>query len=240
MIRRLTKLIKKNSEEQRKIYLQSKELEWAHVFHDSIRGKEWLVKLPLNIGRWAGSYSFFYVLGRILNDYKPQSIIEFGLGESSKFISAYLDNELLNTKHVVIEQSEDWKNAFQKRFQLSKHSEIKICNLETKTHKGLEYYGYKNIDNVVTGKFDFYIVDGPLGSDNFSRFDIVSLCERLNTDDEFIIIIDDYNRKGEKETVDELYANFREKGIEVNTGMFEGNKNVLLIATEKYKYATSV
>ena len=31
--------------------LQTKELEWAHIYHDSIRGKEWLENLPLNVGR---------------------------------------------------------------------------------------------------------------------------------------------------------------------------------------------
>ena len=46
-------------------FLHTKEIEWAHIYHDSIRGKKPIEELGLNIGRWAGNYSFFYVLNRI-------------------------------------------------------------------------------------------------------------------------------------------------------------------------------
>lgn len=35
------------------------ELTWANVYHDSISHKPWLQALGLNVGRWAGGYSFF-------------------------------------------------------------------------------------------------------------------------------------------------------------------------------------
>jgi len=86
MIKKIKELIKENRANNNKIYLQTKELEWANIFHDSIRGKKHIDDLGLNIGRWAGSYPFFYVLNRILSDYCPSSILEFGLAESSKGI----------------------------------------------------------------------------------------------------------------------------------------------------------
>ena len=98
---------------------QAKELEWAHIYHDSIRGKTHIENLSLNIGRWAGNYCFFYVLNRILADYKPEKILDLGLGESSKFISTYLDYYLLNSSHTIVEQDENWTAAFKDRFQLS-------------------------------------------------------------------------------------------------------------------------
>ncbi|MEZ0130278.1 hypothetical protein AB9T88_11140, partial [Flavobacterium sp. LBUM151] len=66
MIRRIKQLIKENKERQNRIIAQNEELLWASVFHDSIRGKKGIEDLSLNIGRWAGNYSFFYVLNRIL------------------------------------------------------------------------------------------------------------------------------------------------------------------------------
>jgi len=240
MIRKLTKLIRKNQKQQKQIYFQTKELEWAHVFHDSIKGKEWLLELPLNIGRWAGNYCFFYLLGRILSDYKPKAILELGLGESSKFVSTFLKNELLVSEHLIIEQSSDWEKAFNQRFNLSERSKVHVCDLVTKTHQNKSYYGYEGIGDLIKDKYELYIVDGPLGSENFSRFDIVGLCAGLTSDDEFIIIFDDYNREGEKETVEELYKQFRNSGIKVNTATYQGNKSVLVIASNKYKYATSL
>ncbi len=114
------------------------ELRWAHVYHDSIRDKEYMSKLPLNIGRWAGSYAFFYVLNRILSDYKPKEILELGLGESSKVISTYLDNYLIESSHTIIEQDDSWKDSFNERFKLSTRSNIHILPLQKKNVKGFE------------------------------------------------------------------------------------------------------
>ena len=83
-----------------------------------------LENLPLNIGRWAGNYSFFYALHRILKDGQPTSILELGLGESSKFISTYLDNHLLSSFHTIIEQDISWMNNFKNTFHLSPRSQI--------------------------------------------------------------------------------------------------------------------
>lgn len=240
MIDRIKRVVQENKERQNKLIAQNDEILWASIFHDSIRGKQWLENLPLNIGRWAGNYSFFYVLNRILNDYKPQSILEFGLGESSKFVSAYLDNYLLNTEHLILEQDEQWKTIFKNNFQLSARSSIEVMPLIKKSHKGFEYNGYEHIDDKITYKFDLYIIDGPFGSDNFSRFDIYTLIERLNDNDEFIIIIDDYNRQGERQTTEELFQLFKQRNIQIHTAVYNGIKNVRIIGTKKYKYIDSL
>ena len=62
---------------------------------------------------------FFYVLNRILSDYKPSSILEMGLWESTKFISYYANNYLPNSSHFVIEQSQEWLDTFNGRFKLA-------------------------------------------------------------------------------------------------------------------------
>ena len=123
---RLKDNLKNNPQWHHRTHLQNMELEWAHVFHDSIRGKSWLESLPLNIGRWAGNYSYFYVLCRLLNDYQPANIIEFGVGESSKVVSAFLENQLLESRHVILEENEQWAAAFSDRFTLGGRSEIKL------------------------------------------------------------------------------------------------------------------
>ena len=110
MIKKIKSLINDFRENNKNIisllqlnHIQSKELEWAHIYHDSIRGKKHIENLSLNIGRWAGNYSFFYVLNRILNDYKPEKILDLGLGESSKLISTYLEHYLPNSTHTIVE-----------------------------------------------------------------------------------------------------------------------------------------
>ncbi len=240
ILKRIKVFIQENRENQNKIILQNQELEWAFVYQDSIRGKKYIEELSLNVGRWAGNYSFFYVLNRILNDFKPKSILELGLGESTKFISTYLDNYLTDSKHIVIEQDENWKNLFEERFTISKKTQIIVCPSEIVNVKGFETNVYQNLDMAVTEKFDFYLVDGPNGSYHYSRYDIVKLASNFETEDQFIIMIDDYDRQGERETVMDLRFVFKQQNRKVYENIYKGNKSVIVIATEKYKLATSL
>jgi hypothetical protein len=235
MLKRIKSIIRENRQLHKENLLQLKELEWAHVYHDSIKGKDWLENLPLNIGRWAGNYSFFYVLNRILSDFRPKHILEFGLGESSKFVSAFLENELLNSKHQIIEQDLKWHDSFKDKFQLSPRSKVAICPLYKRSILNYEVNSYKGLKEIVKQKSDLYIVDGPLGSKHYSRYDIVELATTCNKNDEFIIIIDDYQRIGEKETVQELLRLFKEKDITIYFGEYSGNKSVCVLGTKKYK-----
>lgn len=240
MMRKITKIIREQIKLQKLSYLQLKELEWAHVFHDSIRGKKPLENLPLNIGRWAGNYAFFYILNRVLNDFKPEHIIEFGLGESTKYIVTYLNNYLTNSSLKTIEHDLAWKKLFLKNFNVEGNVEIEILELTKNSVNGFETMGYLDIVNKVNKSFDLYIVDGPFGSKNFSRYDIVNLIDNVENNTEFIIIIDDYHRNGEKETVEALRQKLAFKNMEIHVQEYIGNKSVFVIATNKYKYITSL
>lgn len=240
MIKKIKKILIENINLHKTNQSLLKELDWANIYHDSIRGKVALENLPLNIGRWAGSYSFFYVLNRILNDFQPKSIIEFGLGESSKFISTYLDNYLHETDHFIIEQDTNWKKSFNERFQLSNRSSIEILPLVQKNINGHQVNSYENIQEKIKHKFDLYVVDGPFGSNNLSRFDIVLISELLTDQDDFIIIFDDFDRTGEKQTAEELIKLFKKKNINIHLGIYSGSKSVLVLATDKYKYIKSL
>lgn len=236
MLKKIKNLIQENIKFHKAHQDTLSELYWANVYHDSIRGKKELENLGLNIGRWAGNYTFFYVLNRIMNDYQPKKIIEFGLGESTKFISTYIENYTPDSVHTVIEQDENWRTAFLNRFLVSDKTTIKVLPLTTQKVHGFDTNSYAEIGEKVNEKFDLYIVDGPFGSNHYSRYDIVTLAEKLEANDEFIIIIDDYNRKGEQQTVQVLIKMLEQKGIVIHKGQYKGLKSVLILATEQYKY----
>lgn len=240
MFKKLRKLVESNNQLLKANNKLLKELEWAHIYHDSIRGKIPLESLPLNIGRWAGNYTFFYVLNRILFDYKPKNIVEFGLGESSKFISVFIQNYSSESRHLIIEQSREWKEGFLENFKLSKTSEIRVMEMVEKKVHNTVTNGYQNIESIIEEKFDLYIVDGPFGSQKYSRYDIVTLAKKFSPQDEFIIIIDDYQREGERETAGELIKVLEKNNINLHTYIFSGGKSLMVIATEKYKYITSI
>ncbi|OIQ22727.1 hypothetical protein [Lacinutrix sp. MedPE-SW] len=240
MINKIKKIIKENREFQYSQLKYLKELEWAQIYHDSIRGQEGIKDLSLNIGRWAGNYTFFYILNRVLKDYKPLNVLELGLGESSKFISTYLDFYLTNSNHLIIEQDKSWSSAFKLQFSLSKRSKIEICPIVEKNINEFPVKVYENLESKIQNNYDLYVVDGPHGSPRFSRYDIVSIAKKMSPNHEFIIILDDYQRQGEKDTFYKLQSVFKEKGIIIYHETFFGFKEVKIITTEKYKYCCSI
>jgi hypothetical protein len=240
MIKKIKKIINETIKLQKLSFLQLKELEWAHIYHDSIRGIKPLEDLPLNIGRWAGNYTFFYIVNRILTDYKPQSILEFGLGESTKFISTFLEHYLLESNHIIVEHDKNWKKIFLNQFKLSNRSEIKLFDKVEKNINGFKSNCYDNIESSIQKKHDLYIIDGPFGSEHYSRYDIVNIAKGFSKKDEFIIIMDDYNRKGEAETTKDLLEFFKKSNIKIYKKVYIGNKSICVIATDRYRYATSL
>lgn len=238
--KRVKKVIDKFRTRHDKVILNNKELLWANVYHDSIRGKSWLRNVGISPSKWAANYSFLYVLFRVLSDYKPKKIIEFGIGESSKIISSFVANELPDSTHLIIEHDINWIDSFKLRFQLSENSKTLHLPIEIKTVNGAAVKSYKDIQNKVTGTFDLYVIDGPNGSKNFSRYDICLLTERLTTEDEFIIVIDDHHRQGEKQTAVELKNQLTQKGIKIHVGICTGLKSQIILTTEKYRFATFI
>ncbi|HQN16565.1 MAG TPA: hypothetical protein PLC90_09425 [Bacteroidales bacterium] len=216
------------------------ELEWADIYHDTIRGKKWLRELSISPGRWAANYSFIYIITRILSDCQPKKIIELGLGESSKIVSKFVENELPDTTHLIVEQSLEWIEVFKSKFKLSSNSTILHLELETNIIKGFPVNTYKDIGNKIDEAFDLYIIDGPFGSSRYSRYDIISLTDKLNNNNEFIIVIDDYNRQGEQDTAQDLTDHLTKKGIEIFSGRFAGDKAQKVIVTKKYQFVLTI
>lgn len=240
LIGRIKKRVNKLFAYLSKISANQDELVWAQVYHDTIRGQENLMKMSVSPGRWSGGYSFLYVLVRILMDYKPSRILEMGLGESTKLISTFYFNQEINLKHHVMEHDITWLNFFKEKNKTSPGTEFLLCPLGLREMGRASYHSYGDFTSRILPKYDFYVVDGPFGSDHFSRYDIVTATDSLEKGDEFIILLDDYNRPGEVETGQALIKQFRDREITIHTNIYQGSKYQLVIATEKYKWACSL
>jgi hypothetical protein len=223
-----------------KIYEQCQEIEWAHIYHDSIRGRKWLEELAIHPGRWAANYSMLYLLVRILSDYKPDKILEFGLGESSKIISKFLEHELTQSTHIIVEHDTEWVESFSSRFTLSERSSLLHLELESKMIHQFLAKSYKGLRGRIVESYNLYVIDGPPVSERYSRYDICFLADNFKSTDEFIIIMDDYNRKGEQDTAGDLVKLISDKGIQAYTGTYTGKKSQLVIVTASYRGILSV
>lgn len=215
---------------------------WGIIFNNTISGSDWLKQTNFSLGRWAIGYQCAYVLYRILDEAKPQKILELGLGQSTKFISQYASANH-DVEHLIVENNFDWITFFKSNYEISANSEIIQCDWgftdfesaeNVRIFEGLE-------EKIADKKFNLIMIDAPLGSDmkEFSRIDVLKkLPECL--DSSFIILIDDVERTGEKNTFNAMKDKLAVSEIKYNTGIYHGKKSVGVIVSEDLKFITTM
>jgi len=221
------------------------EIKKAFVFNNSIIDCEWLKYKNFSPGYWACDYACLYTLFRVLNDMRPKSILEFGLGQSSKLIHQYA-NYYNDVKAITCEHDSEWIN-FLKKNQKDYKIDILQMELEEVIYKNKPTLTYKDYINKLKinmvggegGKFDFIFVDGPYGSDNYSRSQIIHLIKN-NIQNSFCIIMDDYNRKGEKETMQEVIDILNTEKKEISHRVFFGEKEHFLLCSKDNNFLTTI
>ena len=243
----------------RQMRRNTEELVWAEIFHDAVRGSEWLEHGSLSLcpGRMAVGYNYLYPMFRILDEFRPRNILEMGLGQSSKMIARYAGSKVAgeNCKYTIIEHDKEWSSFFQKRNPLPSCATIKNCDLEVRSYsyggKKCQAYQYNanQFDTILNtsingGGYDLISIDAPFGSDVlspyvFSRVDIVRHIPNCLAES-FCIIIDDYERKGERNTAIAIMSELKKAGIKYcNTGYF-GIKGTAVIVSENLKFLCSL
>jgi len=240
IIAKIKNMIKLHFENQEAIKRSTKEIEWAHIFFDATKGYQELEKLSIFPGRWAANYSLFYITFRVLQEIKPKKILEFGLGETSKFISTFNEHYNPKSQHLIIEHDESWVRKVTSSFSFPVNSQVILKKLIRKSKNGFEYFGYEDLETIRIDDVMFFLVDGPFGSENFSRYDIFEIIVKAKKVQSFVIVVDDYNRKGEKETISELLNFFNENKIEYAMNVYQGSKDQIIIASKDLSYITSI
>jgi len=215
------------------------EVYWGQKFSFAIKNSQWLIKTNFNVGDWALGFPALYILYRVLNNTKPKSIIEFGLGESTKMTYQYIQS-FPNAKLQIIEQNQEWFDFFV-RENYDVTINVKILPLDKKIIEGHETNVYSNlIENISGQKYDFVLIDGPLGSPYFSRSQLIDIVEYDLLEKDFVILLDDYNRAGEQQTVAKCLDLLSKKSITYHTGTYRGNKSMIIICSGKYQYLKSL
>ncbi|MDR1482990.1 MAG: hypothetical protein LBI74_10220 [Synergistaceae bacterium] len=218
------------------------EILWAQIFHNTIIGSKWLIDKSFSPGRWAVGYEFLYVLYRVLDLFQPKSILELGLGQTTNMISQYVSaNE--NISHLVVEHDPQWIKFFYKNRQ-NTSEKTKIINLDLETvffgRDKTSVTAYKGFSEVMRGeKFDLVCIDGPFGSDGYSRVDILEIIPDC-FEKSFVIMLDDYDREGEQNTVKEMKTYFRDSDMAICDAVYCGQKKSCLITTEDNRFLCSL
>ena len=223
------------------------ELKYAFIFNDTIRESEWLNHKSFSLVNSAANYSLAYSLYRILDEARPQNILELGLGQTSKITSQYANHFGDDVKLTIIESDEVWIENFSKNLNITDNIKMQALELELFDKDGEEHFRFKDLINLVENdKFDLVIIDAPLGFvpdpetgegvySKYARSDVWQLIPD-NLAEDFIIIMDDHNRDGETNTMEHVKELIEQNDIEFYDYLSQGLKEQYAVFTEKYKY----
>lgn len=215
---------------------------WATTWHDIIKESQWLSDQMFAPGRWAVGYQYLYVLYRVLNEFNPNSILELGLGQSTKMISQYVEYSK-ETRHIVVEHDIEWEQFYKNKNSICDRTTIEHLDLgKEQFNDDKEVIVYKDFKNTFQNeKFDFISIDAPFGGEaiKYARIDILKIIPQC-LEDRFVIMVDDYNRSGEKEMVQELCRILHENSVEYHCGLYSGAKDCFIIVSKNYKFLCSM
>lgn len=220
----------------------TREAVWAEVFNNTIRGSSWLTDQRFSPGRWAVGYPYLYVLYRVLNEMRPRRILDLGLGQTSRMIGQYAASDS-SVEHCIVEHNPAWVSFFQNDYTLPGNSRIVLLDQEMIAYKETETVRvFKGFREAFAGQvFDLISVDAPLGGDmkRYSRIDVLGILPD-GLAENFVILIDDCERTGERNTVREIEACLSESGIEYAKGKYTGAKDMVLICAKNCGFLTSM
>lgn len=226
------------SEKTDSIIRQQQELFMSQKYHDTITDYNWLKFKGISPGGWAVDYGFCYTLARTLNAMLPQSILECGLGQSSRIVHQYAS--FYNIDAITIEHDQAWIDFLKKEIGGNYPINVKISELEEIEYKSQKTLTYRNIQNILNDKkFELILIDGPFGSPHYSRSQAIELCKN-NLAGRFCVIIDDTERAGEQETVNEINEVFAKMGVQFASTSYSSAKSHTLFCSKDLAFLTSL
>jgi len=158
--------------------------------------------------RGAANYSLLYLLTRIFKEFEVESVLEFGIGQTTVLIDKLAKASGRTVRLESVEHEEEWKNVIASRVS----HQITVAPLTgTGTTYGRQFYDSKVIP---TGLFQLMVVDGPpadVQGNRFARNGFADIfAERLA--ENFVIIVDDAERKGERSLIRLVRKALKEAG----------------------------
>lgn len=210
----------------------------ATTFVNAIQNAEWLKYKSFYPGHWAVEYSFLLTLFRIFEHHKFSNLLEIGLGQTSRMVHQYAD--YYKVPATTIEHDTDWVAFTQKDIHNAYPINVKILPLEMIDYKGFSTRTYQGIKTSFENqKFDFILVDGPFGSEHYSRSQIIHLAKN-NLAETFCIIIDDCNRIGEQETISEVESVLKMNSVKYAINKYQGLSDYVVICSHDLRFLASL
>ena len=164
--------------------------------------------------RAAANHGLLYVLARTFREFEIGSVLEFGAGQSTILFDLIRKKVSPQTRICTIEHEAPWAEMIGSRVD---HEIITAALAGTGTGYGSGFYDAAGIPE---GKFNLLLVDGPqsfAGRNRLARNGFADVFASRLADD-FIIIVDDAERSGERKLVRRIRRTLRDARIDFREG----------------------
>ncbi len=198
---------------------------------DLARRTDWLKETPLSSPNGGtASFSLLYILLSILRDEEINRIMELGVGKSTVLLAQYAEH--FKKELSLIDDDEYWLQQTSKKSSYvlpvyAKLSPITVDNKHISWYKCLPPSSNVNL----------LIIDGPMAYANRIKYNRIGALNWIPEilGDEFIILIDDTNRAGERLLVKEIVKKLDRNGLAAGKREIIGGNSQTIIATKKYQ-----
>ena len=157
------------------------------------------------------------------------------MGISSTLISEYFKkygND--SSEHIILEHDKSWGTFYTNNHRLSDKSTIVYQDREIRNDGVNDYYAFETqkLSSTLSGKkFSVISIDAPAGSlKKHSRRDIISFIPDI-LEESWVILMDDAERVGEKNTINEIKKVLDNNHISYREGLYKGVSHLKVIAS---------
>ena len=176
----------------------------------------------------AASYGLMYLLFRVFDEHDIRSVVEFGSGQTTRLIDRIKKS---GTHHVCYENSADWHARLAPLLTSCDYRLQPLAEVTTDERRVQWYSG------VEAQNFDLMLIDGPVGTERFSRFGCVELI-RSHISKDFLIIMDDGQRRGEQDTVAHIVDLLQRAGLAFRINQLQVRSTQTVIGGGRFIAAT--
>lgn len=143
--------------------------------------------------RGAANYSLLYLILRLLSEFRFQSVLELGCGQSTILIDR-IRQQKTTFSATSIEHDPFWSQEIQA--EVTHTIQTIPLKKQVINRRTTSFYDVGHLK----GPYDLIIVDGPNGTPRRSRWGALEIIEHLLADD-FVLLFDDAERRGERDTI---------------------------------------
>lgn len=201
------------------------ELFYQQLF-DAAVARSGLAVPPLYPVASAANAGLLYVIFRLLEEFPALDLLELGAGQSTLLLDA-LRRAGRAASVLTLEHDAGWAARLRARVT----HEVRTAPLRRQTVLGVSTEVY---ETELGRPVDAVIVDGPVGVARHSRWGTLALLER-HLAEEFVVVFDDAERPGERDTIERFLALHPEAGHSFVHAM----KSQCLVFTGRYRAVAS-